>query len=136
MQSEDLQQIKQILDENNKSLATKEDLDGLMLEISEKMATKEDLDGLATKEDLDNLALMVKNGFDGVDKRFEDVYSQLTSIDSRLALIQSEITDIKKSLAELEKRTIEDDNVLSGEFLNLQKRVMMLEKKVEQMARS
>ena len=121
MQQDDLQQIKQIIEENNKNLATQESLDDLATTVKFGF------------EQIDKRFEQIDSRFEQVDQRFEDIYSRLDSIDAKLAFIQKEIEDIKGRLTDLEKRTIEDSDVFGSYIVDLTKRIQILETKVEQM---
>ncbi|MFW0862377.1 MAG: hypothetical protein ACKKL6_02215 [Candidatus Komeilibacteria bacterium] len=99
LQKEDIQQIKNVIQENNKNLvtkddlvqnnknlATKEDLKQAFIENNKNLVTKEDLKQafiennkhLATKDELHELTLMVQKGFDNVESRFQDLEYQIS----------------------------------------------------------
>lgn len=124
MQQDDLQQIKQIIEENNKNLATQESLDDLASAVKFGF------------EQVDKRFEQVDKRFNDIDKKFEDVYGRLDSIDAKLSFIQKEIEDIKIRLTVLENRTKEDNDVLGSDIVSLAKRVKILENKIEQMSHS
>ncbi len=76
------------------------------------------------KQEFENLARMIKNGFDetakkvDVDKRFEQVDNRLDHIDARLSNIEQDIAEIKKHF------------VYRYEFEDLMARVKYLEQKL------
>ncbi len=77
---------------------------------------------------IETLAVMVQNGFegvdkrfDGMDKRFEEVHEHLRIIDGRLDAMEMELMDIKKKL---------DNIVYRHEYEILKERVTLLEKKI------
>ncbi len=77
---------------------------------------------------IETLAVMVQNGFEGVDKRFdgmderfEEVHEHLRIVDGRFDAIEMELIDIKKKL---------DNIVYRHEYEALKERITLLEKKV------
>lgn len=68
---------------------------------------------------LNDLALMVKQGFDAVDKRFESVDERFESIDNRLENLEKGQEEIKLRL---------DNVAYRFELLELEQRVHYLEK--------
>ena len=74
---------------------------------------------MAKKVTLDNLAGMIKRGFDGVDKRFESVDKRFDGIEKRLANLEEGQEEIKLKL---------DNVAYRFELVELQKRVDRLEK--------
>lgn len=95
---------------------------------------------------IDDLAGMVKKGFDGVDKRFEQVDKRFEQIDKRFELIdkrlelidkrithiEAEITHINARLATLEHDVAEIRKhfVYRDEFEDALARITALEKRV------
>ncbi|MBU2109673.1 hypothetical protein KKB71_01825 [Patescibacteria group bacterium] len=84
-----------------------------------------------TKQEFENLARMVKIGFDetakkeSVDKRFDDVGNRFDDVDSQLYEIRKDMSEIKTNVVyrdEFEKLTLE--------FEDLTGRVKYLEKKM------
>jgi tetrahydromethanopterin S-methyltransferase subunit G len=93
-----------------------------------------------SKITIDDLAAMVKRGFDHQDKKFGDRFDRLEkrfdSLENKVDNIALEVSQIKKRLDKVEeilsktnKRTIEDDNMLGKEIFDLKRRVKILEKK-------
>lgn len=104
---------------------------------------------------IDDLALMIQRQFSAteerfvsidqrfeqIDQRFEQVNNRMETgfanleakLDYKFHLLQGEIEDIKERLDRIEKRTLEDDNVLSTEIVDIKKRVNLIEKKLAQM---
>ena len=106
MQQDDLQQIKQIIEENNKNLAT--------------------------QESLDDLASAVKFGFEQVDKRFEQVDKRFELIDKKIEQIDVEIRHINARLNTIEHdiATIIKHFVYRDEFEDVLMRLSAVEKKL------
>ena len=74
------------------------------------------------KKEFNNLALIVKAGFDGVDKRFDGVDKRFDGVDKRLNTLEQGHEDIKLKL----------DNVAYRFELNdLEKRVEKIEHKLK-----
>ncbi|MEK7208641.1 MAG: hypothetical protein AAB677_00055 [Patescibacteria group bacterium] len=89
------------------------------------------------KVELEDLALMVKHGFDAVDERFKKVDDQFEKIDQRFneihqrmdlefGAIRSDIRDIKGTLGPLVRSMAS----LENDFSSLRIRVAYLEQKV------
>jgi uncharacterized protein YdcH (DUF465 family) len=96
---------------------------------------------------LEKFALIVKSGFDGVDKRFDEIYIEINKLNLRIDSLQSdtkegferndshfremqaELNDLKKHLVRVEKSTFEDTDALAEEVATLEKRVTKLELK-------
>lgn len=71
---------------------------------------------------IDDLARMVKSGFDSVDKRFDGVDGKFIGIEKRLDNLERGQEDIKLRL---------DNVAYRFELLELQRRVELLEKKAK-----
>ncbi len=76
---------------------------------------------MTKKITIDNLAKMIKGGFDDVDKRFNDVDKRFDRIEVNLSNLQIDHEDIKLKLDRVAYRF---------EIEELQKRVDLLEKLV------
>ncbi|MFH0874086.1 MAG: hypothetical protein V1846_04600 [Candidatus Komeilibacteria bacterium] len=50
----------------------------------------------------DDLALMIKQGFDGVDKRFEEVYKRFELVPTKVEM-QREFQEVRQRLSRLEQ---------------------------------
>lgn len=81
---------------------------------------------------LEDLALMVKKGFDGVDEKFSGVDERFESVDtnfravfSDLDLVKQDIRDIKITLGPIVQMVA----TLQVDMSSLENRVMRLEKK-------
>jgi len=70
---------------------------------------------------LDGLAVMVKKGFDGVDKRFDETGKQIESL-------RSDVKFIKRSVSNLE--FIASEMVRRDEFFELKREVEILKAKI------
>lgn len=90
------------------------------------------------KMELEDLALMVKHGFDGVDKRFDGVEGRLDKVENRLDRVENRLDDVDKRLDHVDARlgNIERDVsylrqhfVFREEFEDLMARVKYLERK-------
>ena len=86
----------------------------------------------------DELAIMIKEGFDNVDicfnkidDRLNNIETRLDNIDAILESMQRDIEDIKKRLNNLEKAFIEDSEVNSKDVLRIIERVRILEQQVK-----
>lgn len=94
---------------------------------------------MADKVTIDDLAVMVKKGFDRVDEQFEAMDEKFTGkidaleykMNCRFDQVMAEIHDIKVRLDALEKRTLEDSDAAVKELLDLKRRVNILEKKLK-----
>ena len=101
------------------------------------------------KMTLDNLARMINSGFDnmqkqmderfdGVDGCFEGIEQRLDNLELAMNSIRSEIhrmwekiSDLEEQIKALNKRTIEDEDAILKEVMNLKKRLNILEKEVK-----
>ena len=112
----------------------------LGFEVSEEavdLGEKMTLEKLASDTDkkFDGLAIMIKHGFDGVDKRFDIVENRLDVIENRLDVIEKRLDVIEKRLEVLEQE-IEaiklrfTEVAWRFEFKELEQRVRRLEGKV------
>lgn len=90
--------------------------------------TKENNKGVT----LDDLANMVASGFDGVDRKFEDIEKRMVTKD--------EFRSLEKKVDKLDFQVDEIYDILKrfeeNDILNLQKRVQILEKAVRALATS
>ena len=81
---------------------------------------------------LDDLANMVARGFEGVDKKFEDIEKKMVTKD--------EFRSLSKKVDKLDYQMDEVYDILKrfeeNDILNLQKRVQILEKAVRALATS
>ena len=62
----------------------------------------------------DQLAVMIKEGFDAVDKRFRSVEGRLDSIERRLHTIETRLDRIEGNVADLRSNQGELIDVLQG----------------------
>ena len=88
-----------------------------------------------TDKKFDGLAIMIKHGFDGVDKRFDIVENRLDVIENRLDVIEKRLDVIEKRLEVLEQEIEAIKLRLTEvawrfEFKELEQRVRRLEGKV------
>jgi len=89
-----------------------------------------------TDKKIENLAAMVADGFYDMGKKIDSVGSNLdnkietlrTEMHDEFRRIHEEINDIKVKLDQLSQRTLEDDDALNKEVLNLRRRIETLEK--------
>ncbi len=81
---------------------------------------------------INDLAVMVKNGFDSVDKRFEQIDGKLGQVDGRLTNLEVKVNEINTRLIDVEKdvSTIKRYLVYREEFEDLMARVKYLESKL------
>lgn len=103
-------------------------------------------------QEFENLSLAIKEGFDAVDKKFEDVESSMATKEdlkgmatkedlknlelkmiARFDRLEAEVTDIKRALCDLEKRVLEDTGALASDFLSLRARVEKIEEELRQL---
>lgn len=70
---------------------------------------------------IDDLAIMVKHGFDQVDERFDQVNGKFSQVNGILSQLESGQEEIKLKL---------DNVAYRFELVELQKRVQLLEEKV------
>lgn len=88
---------------------------------------------------IDDLALMVKKGFDGVngeankrfnqvDERFEKIDRKLNKIDERFDGMDERLVSLEKGQEEIKMKL--DNVVYRTEFIELQRRIEVLEKTV------
>ena len=84
---------------------------------------------------LDDLASMVAKGFDGVDKRFNDIESKMATKDELNQVkveLKAEIVEVKHRVAQVDYHVDEIRDMATrleeGEVLDLQKRVQTLER--------
>lgn len=91
-----------------------------------------------TLQDIFEIVLFTKeNGAaqKSVDKRFIEMEGSMNdgfaSIRTELKEIMDELDDVKQSLARLEKKTQEDDDAVTTEYVWLKKKVQTLEQRVK-----
>ena len=84
---------------------------------------------------LDNLATMVANGFEAVDKRLDANTKEVSDIKHTLSEMKFKLTDLGAKFSKLEFKVDDVYEILSqfeeGDILDLQKRVKVLEKTVK-----
>jgi tetrahydromethanopterin S-methyltransferase subunit G len=61
------------------------------------MAKKVTIENVA--ESVDDLAKIVKKGFDGVDKRFDKIEKRLVGVDGRFDRLEKSVDEIKMKMA-------------------------------------
>lgn len=85
------------------------------------------------EKNIDDLAIIVKKGFDRVDKRFEEVDKRFDQIDKRLELIEARIEhmDARLRMIEMDVAEIRKQLVYRDEFERLITRVEFLEQKLQ-----
>ena len=112
---------------------TKQDLQSIKGIVTEEVTC-------VVREEVESLAVMVnktfntmEKRFNHIDKRFDKIEHRLGNIESDIRQIKSDINNINERLTRLEKRTLEDDDVLSHEVIDLRNRLTILEKQVKQM---
>ncbi|PIS07242.1 hypothetical protein COZ61_02325 [Candidatus Berkelbacteria bacterium CG_4_8_14_3_um_filter_33_6] len=119
---------------------TKQDLQSIKGIVTEEVTC-------VVREEVESLAVMVNKTFNTmekrfnhidkrfnhIDKRFDKIEHRLGNIESDIRQIKSDINNINERLTRLEKRTLEDDDVLSHEVIDLRNRLTILEKQVKQM---
>lgn len=81
---------------------------------------------MAKKVTLDNLAGMIKRGFDGADKRFDGVDKRLFNLESGQEGINKRLASLEIGQEDIKLRL--DNVVYRFELVELQKRVDQLEK--------
>lgn len=69
---------------------------------------------MVKKITIDTLAVMIKRGFDDVDKRFDDVDKRFDGIDGRLMKLESDTDYLKARVTEI-GRTLEEHGELLDE---------------------
>lgn len=74
---------------------------------------------------IDKLADMVATGFEGVDKKFEVMASDISELKSKVSKIDYRLDEVYEIVVHLEE----------GEIMDLQKRVGVLEKTVKGFAK-
>jgi len=77
---------------------------------------------------LDDLAVMVKDGFDQVDKRFDQVDKRFDQVDKQFNHLEKVVDTLEKGQEEIKLRL--DNVAYCFELVELQKRVEILEKKI------
>ena len=85
-----------------------------------------------TDEKIDNLAVMVKKGFDGVDKRFDEVDKRFEKVEGGLDRVDVKLEhiDVRLSYIESNIEEIRRHFVYRDEFDDLSARVKYLETKL------
>jgi len=73
---------------------------------------------------IDDLAVMVKRGFDDADKRFDEMSRNFDSVKKDIASLKADVIDIRERLENLEKITLKHYNF---EIQELKRRVRHLE---------
>lgn len=95
---------------------------------------------MATKKkfELEDLALMVKNGFDevdkrfdGVDKRFDGINKSIDGLDNRMENVEKHLDHVDARLGNIERDVsfLRQHFVFREEFEDLMSRVKYLERK-------
>lgn len=81
---------------------------------------------------LDDLAGMVKRGFDGVDKRFDQIDKRFEQVDKRLGSIELKIAHLEARVSMIERDIAEIRKGLISkiDFEDLMSRVKYLELKI------
>lgn len=90
---------------------------------------------------IDELAVMVSNGFEQIEREFKaefaavrsELKSETSSIRADIRRLQEDMNEIKARLERLEKRTMEDDDALAKEVVVLRRRVDSLETELKKM---
>jgi predicted nuclease with TOPRIM domain len=80
---------------------------------------------LKKKMEIEDLAVMVKHGFDAVDKRFEAVDKRFEAVDNKLSEMSQKIRSIERDVAH-----IHDHMVYQDSFEDLSARVKYMELKL------
>ena len=73
---------------------------------------------------IDDLAVMVKRGFDDADKRFDEMSRNFDSVKKDIASLKADVIDIRERLENLEKITLKHYNF---EIQELKRRFRHLE---------
>ncbi|KKS23693.1 MAG: hypothetical protein A2736_02280 [Candidatus Yanofskybacteria bacterium RIFCSPHIGHO2_01_FULL_41_27] len=94
------------------------------------------------ENNFDSLANMIAAGFDGVDKQFEVVTSDVGNLKSDVSELRSDVGELKSDVSELKSKVSKIDyrvdeiyDILArfeeGDILDLQKRIKILERAVK-----
>jgi len=94
------------------------------------------------KKEFEELAKIVKGGFDEVDSKFvtleekmatkEDLEEMEDRLNSKIAAIQNELSEIRFELEALKKRVTEDTDAVIKDVIKLKERLDALEEQVKQ----
>lgn len=79
---------------------------------------------------LDERVSSMEEKLDSFESRF---YSELASVRSEMREIRIKLAQIEETLEKVSRRTMEDNDALSDEYLKLNKRVTILEKKYKEL---
>ena len=77
----------------------------------------------------DNLAVMIKQGFDQTDKRFDQIDKRFDRVDKRFDRVEGRLDCLEKGQEEIKLKL--DNVAYPFELVELQKRVEILEKKLQ-----
>jgi predicted nucleic acid-binding Zn-ribbon protein len=88
------------------------------------------------KKDVSNedLAVMIKKGFDGADKRFDKVEGRLTKVEGRLTKVEGRLTKVEGRLTKVEA-TVVTKNYLDEKLSDLRGDLVVLMRKEDNKVR-
>jgi len=129
---------------------TKDDLKSISSLMDDKFGLFEKKINKNIDEKIDSLARITADGFTEVGGRFNQVDKQLKEIDKRFeqvdkkidtkinslhaemnfefTKVHEEIEEVNEKVSRIDKRTLDDENAMAGDIINLDKRVSKLEK--------
>lgn len=85
-------------------------------------------------EEISGVMTELKEEVLGVEKRLESkIQGVEDSLRSDIRHIENSINEIKERLSRLEQRSIEDDNALTAEVVDLRNRVNILEREIQKL---
>ena len=121
---------------------TKQDLQSIGNLMDQKFSLFEKKINKNTDKKIEDLARLTARGFDEVNDKFNKVNSKFDEVDKKIgsevgslcsemhlgfSKVYSEINDVKEKVDRINQRTLDDENVLAGDIVDLQKRVKKLE---------
>ena len=96
MTKQDLKEIKQLLEDNNKNLVTKDDLIENNIKLAKIFATKQDLEKFVTKDEYHKTVDQILTTLDAI-------YGKVKNLEPESLIAAHKIQDHEKRLTKIEK---------------------------------
>lgn len=96
----------------------------------------EEISGVRTelKEEIQGVETRLRAEIQDVETRLsEEIKGVADSLRSDIRRIENSVNDIKERLSRIEQRSLEDDNALTAEVVDLRNRVNILEREIQKL---